>query len=82
MTSVAVPIVVDGQMVLGPLGWSFADEAVDVAAMVITTWLLGFHLLLLPTFAIEVLPVVDVLPTWTVCVGIVVARRRRSPEPS
>jgi hypothetical protein len=30
-----------------------------------------------PTFAIEILPIVDVLPTWTGCVGLVVAHRRR-----
>ena len=65
------------QLLLGPLGWSFADEVLDLVAMVLTIWLLGFHLLLLPTFAIEILPVVDMLPTWTGCVGLVVARRRR-----
>lgn len=71
-------VVVDAvQILLGPLGWSPADEVLDVAAMVATTWLLGFHPLLLPTFAIELLPVADVLPTWTGCVGLVVGLRRR-----
>jgi hypothetical protein len=65
------------QVLLGPFGWSLADEVLDLVAMVLTIWLLGFHILLLPTFMIEFLPVVDVLPTWTGCVGIVVARRRR-----
>lgn len=74
----AVAIGVDGaQLVLGPLGWSLADEGLDVLAMVLTIWLVGFHPLLLPTFVIEFLPVVDVLPTWTGCVGFVVALRRR-----
>lgn len=65
------------QLMLGPLGWSVADEALDVVAMALTIWLLGFHVLLLPTFAIELVPVADMLPTWTGCVGLVVARRRR-----
>jgi hypothetical protein len=65
------------QLILGPLGWTFADEVLDLVAMGLTIWLLGFHVLLLPTFAIEMLPVVDMLPTWTGCVGLVVARRRR-----
>lgn len=65
------------QLTLGPLGWSVADEVLDVVAMVLTIWLLGFHVLLLPTFAIELVPVADMLPTWTGCVGLVVARRRR-----
>lgn len=65
------------QLLLGPLGWSFADEVLDLVAMVLAIWLLGFHLLLLPTFVVEILPVVDALPTWTGCVGLVVALRRR-----
>jgi hypothetical protein len=32
---------------------------------------------LLPTFALEFLPIADMLPTWTGCVAIVVALRRR-----
>ncbi len=75
----AVAVVVDGaQLVLGPLGWSMLDEILDVAAMVAITLLLGFHPLLLPTFAIEIFPVADVLPTWTGCVGLVVGLRRRA----
>jgi hypothetical protein len=71
-------VVVDGvQLVLGPLGWSIADEMLDVVAMLAISWLLGFHPLLLPTFLIEFFPVADVLPTWTGCVGLVVALRRR-----
>ena len=77
----AVAIATDAaQLLLGPLGWSFADQVFDVAAMVLTIWLLGFHLLLLPTFAIEFLPVADALPTWTGCVGLVVALRRRQEQ--
>ena len=65
------------QLSLGPLGWVFADELLDVAAMVLTWRLLGFHPLLLPTFAIEFLPVIGSLPTWTGCVALVVALRKR-----
>lgn len=65
------------QLLLGPLGWAGADEILDVAATAITTKLLGFHPLLLPTFVLEFLPVTDVLPTWTACVAIVVSLRRR-----
>jgi hypothetical protein len=65
---------------LGPFGWTFADEIVDVVTMAAETLLVGFHVLLLPTFLLELLPVVDALPTWTGCVLAVIAlRRRRSP---
>jgi hypothetical protein len=75
------------QLVLGPFGWAGADELLDVAAMVLTWRLIGFHPLLLPTFALEFLPVADMLPTWTGCVAIVVALRkhqqaRMPPAPS
>ncbi len=55
-----------------------APEIIDVIAMAFTTWLLGFHLLLLPTFAVEFIPVIDMLPTWTGCVLAVIALRKRS----
>jgi hypothetical protein len=65
------------QFVLGPFGWSFADEIIDLLAAAATWLLLGFHPLLLPTFIAEFLPVVDMLPTWTACVAIVVGLRKR-----
>ena len=65
------------QLLLGPFGWAFADEVLDVTAMILTWRLLGFHPLLLPTFALEFLPIADMLPTWTGCVAIVVALRTR-----
>jgi hypothetical protein len=65
------------QVALGPIGWAFADETLDVIAAIVMWRLLGFHPLLLPTFVIEFLPVADMLPTWTGCVALVVALRRR-----
>lgn len=73
------------QLLLGPLGWAFADEILDVAATIINWRLLGFHPLLLPTFVLELLPMADMLPTWTGCVALVVMMRKReqigSPPP-
>jgi hypothetical protein len=66
------------QLALGPLGWVFADEALDVVAMILIWRLIGFHPLLLPTFVLEALPVADLLPTWTGCVALVVALRRKN----
>jgi hypothetical protein len=65
------------QLLLGPFGWAFADELLDVAAMILIWRLIGFHPLLLPTFVLKFLPVADMLPTWTGCVAIVVALRKR-----
>ncbi len=65
------------QFLLGPFGWAGADEILDVAASALIWRVLGFHPLLLPTFVIELLPVTDMLPTWTACVALVVGLRRR-----
>jgi len=70
------------QWVLGPLGWFLADELLDVAAMALTWRLIGFHPLLLPTFVLELLPVADMLPTWTGCVAIVILLRKRQQQAS
>lgn len=77
--ALAVALVADAiPILIGPFGLTFADEVIDVAVMGVESWLLGFHLLFLPTFVVEVLPVVDALPTWTACVLAVMAMRRRA----
>ena len=65
------------QIVLGPLGWVFVDEIIDIVAMCLTWRAIGFHLLLLPTFLVEFIPLVDMLPTWTACVALVVSLRKK-----
>ena len=65
------------QLLLGPFGWAFADEILDVVAMILIWRVLGFHMLLLPTFALEFLPLADMLPTWTGSIAIIVALRKR-----
>lgn len=82
-TAYAVAIATDiVQFALGPLGWAGADQAIDLAAAVVAYRLLGFHPLLLPTFMLELLPVTDLLPTWTGCVALVVsARKVREEDP-
>jgi hypothetical protein len=70
------------QILLGPVGWVFFDEAADVVAMSLITLLVGFHPLLLPTFLIEFFPGVDMLPTWTACTAAVIALRRKQQRPT
>lgn len=68
------------QLALGPFGWAFVDQGLDAVAMVLTCAALGFHMLLLPTFVIELIPVADMLPTWTGCTAAVVMLRRRAMQ--
>lgn len=70
------------QLLLGPLGWTGGDELLDVIAMLLTSWAIGFHPLLLPTFVVEFVPGIDMLPTWTACTAAVVMLRRRVQPPS
>ncbi len=80
--ALAVAVVADGlQFVLGPFGWAFGDQLIDVAAMLLVSWLLGFHWLFLPSFALELVPMADELPTWTACTIAVIALRRHRDKP-
>jgi hypothetical protein len=80
--AIAVAVIADGmQFAAGPLGWVGFDQVVDMVAMILTSLLLGFHPLLLPTFVIEFIPVLGALPTWSGCVGAVILLRKRSRPP-
>jgi hypothetical protein len=81
--ALAVAVIADGlQFLLGPFGWPGADQAIDVVTMGLTSWVIGFHWLLLPTFVVECIPVLDELPTWTACVIAVIALRKREQKMS
>jgi hypothetical protein len=52
------------------------DLLVDLAAGAATSFLLGFHWALVPTFFAELVPGLDIAPTWTACVAYVVWQRK------
>ena len=77
-----IAVLTDGlQFLLGPAGWVGFDEGADVVAMVLLTAILGFHPFFLPTFVVELLPITDMLPTWTGCTAAVVLLRKRAQAP-
>jgi hypothetical protein len=79
----AVALAADAlQLGLGPVGWVFVDEFTDVIAMVLISAAIGFHMLLLPTFVLELIPGPDMLPTWTACTAAVVMLRKRARSKS
>ena len=53
------------------------DIAVDVVTACVTSWLLGFHGVLLPTVFLEAVAGLAAAPTWTGCVLFVIWRRPR-----
>lgn len=62
---------------IGTLPAEAIDLAIDAATALIITRLIGFHWVLLPTLAIELIPFIDLAPTWVACVSYVIARRKR-----
>ena len=76
--ALALAVIADGlQLLLGPVGWVFGDQIIDCVAMILISRVIGFHILLLPTFVIELVPVLEDLPTWTACTAGVIALRKR-----
>lgn len=55
----------------------FAAFVLDCIVMGAMTRILGFHWMFLPTFCVEVIPGLDMLPTWAGCVAFVVWRRKK-----
>jgi len=74
--ALTMAVVADGLQILLQ-AVPFAPQAIDVAAAVVVSAALGFHVLFLPTFVIEAIPVVNDFPTWIGCVATVIALRRR-----
>jgi hypothetical protein len=78
-----IAVAADGlQLLLGMFGWVVIDQAIDCLAMILISWVVGFHILLLPTFVIELVPVLEDMPTWTACTAAVIALRRREQRPT
>ena len=44
------------------------------------TKILGFHWMFLPSFLVEIVPGIDMFPTWVGCVGFVIWQRRREEK--
>jgi hypothetical protein len=83
ISALAVAVAADGlQLALGPLGWAGIDQVVDLVAMIVVSRIIGFHILLLPTFVVELVPLVEDLPTWTACTAGVIALRKREQNQS
>jgi hypothetical protein len=79
--ALTIAVIADGlQFLLGGFGWVGANQMIDVAAAGLVSWAIGFHWLLLPTFVVELLPILDDLPTWTACVIAVIALRKREQK--
>jgi hypothetical protein len=80
-----VALLADGiQIALLPLvlggAVSPVDDAIDIATAVILSGLLGFRWVFLPTFIAELVPFVDLAPSWTLAV-LITTRSQGRPDP-
>jgi hypothetical protein len=64
-----------------PGGFSPADTAIDLGVALILTRLLGWHWAFLPTLFAELIPGLDLFPTWTAAVFYISCQLARAPEP-
>lgn len=60
---------------LAPGAISPAADAVDFGVAALLVALLGWHVAFLPSFLIELIPMVDLFPTWTAAVFFVTRKR-------
>jgi hypothetical protein len=47
------------------------NVAMDTVVAAVMIWLLGWHIAFIPSFALEMVPGVEIAPTWTIAVWIV-----------
>ena len=60
---------------------SMVNDALDVAVGIIMVVLVGWNWVFLPTLVAELIPMVDLAPTWTIAV-LIATRRRGDPSES
>ena len=70
---VGMPLFVEG-------GFSPLDTALDVIVGAILIKLLGWHWAFLPTFAAELVPGLDLFPTWTAAVFFATRQLNAAPD--
>src|ERR1700691_2144441 len=63
--------------IAGAPSGELAAFVLDCVIMGAMTKLLGFHWMFLPSFCVEVIPGLDLLPTWLGCVAFVVWQRKK-----
>jgi hypothetical protein len=55
--------------------FSYFNDALDVVITVVMLWLLGWHWAFLPSIIAEVVPGLNIIPTWTAAIVFVLRSR-------
>jgi hypothetical protein len=76
----ALAVLVDlAQVALLPAELTPLNNAIDVVTAAVMVALVGWHWAFLPTFLVELVPFVDLVPSWTL--AVVIATRGGSAAP-
>jgi hypothetical protein len=59
-----------------------ADDVLDLVVAAALIWLLGWRWALLPTLVAELVPVLDLFPTWTAAVFYITWGQAADPPPA
>ena len=74
-------IVVDlAQFALLPAALTPLNNVIDTAVALVMIALLGWHWAFLPTFLTELVPFVDLVPTWTIAVFLATRGQDAAPR--
>ena len=61
---------------------SVANDVLDVVVAAVMVALVGWHLAFAPAFLAELVPIVDLAPTWTIAVLIATRKAGTTSQPS
>ena len=83
LIAILADVVQLGLVPLFGLGWlAPLNDMLDVVIAIVLTHRLGWHLAFLPTFIAELLPVVDIFPSWTLAVLFVTRKTSKAVRTS
>jgi hypothetical protein len=78
----AIAVLVDlSQLALLPTELTPLNNAIDVVTAAVMVALVGWHWAFLPTFLAELVPFVDLVPSWTLAVVVATRGRAALPPP-
>lgn len=81
MIAIGADILQLGLLPLFGAGWlAPLNDVLDVVIAILMVHRLGWHMAFLPTFVAELLPIIDIFPSWTLAV-LFVTRHHARPEP-
>jgi len=55
---------------------TWLDKPLDLIAMSVLWYLVGWHWALLPTFVVELVPFVELVPTWTLALWLISRKQK------